>query len=225
MELDDLRKQWAGLDGKLDAALRLNRRVLDERVLDKVGSAMSRLGWALGAELTLDVVAVLLTGSFVADHVREVRFLVPGLMLQAFAIVQIATLACQIVVARRIDYGAPLVEIQKRIGMLRVSRTRTTMWTLILAPLLWTPLVVVALEGLFGVDAYESFGVPYLVANVTLGIAVIASGLLVSRRYAARFSASPFARRLMRDLAGVNLTVAVGFLDSLAQFEADDRAT
>ena len=69
------------------------------------------------------------------------------------------------------------------------------MWTLILAPLLWTPLFVVALEGLFGVDAYASFGLPYLVANVTLGLVVIALGLLGSRRYAARFSASPFARR------------------------------
>ncbi len=221
MELDDLRKQWEGLDQQLDGVLRLNRRALETRVLDKASSAMSRLGWTLAAELALDVVALLLTGSFLADRVHQARFLVPGLVLHAFAIAQIATLVRQIVATRRIDYGAPLLEVQKQIGALRASRTRTTMWTLLLAPLLWTPLLIVALEGFAGVDAYASLGVPYLAANLAFGLAVLALALLLSRRYADRLPGSPLATRLMRDLAGINLATATGFLDSLSRFEQD----
>ena len=222
MELDDLKKRWEGLDAKLDAAVRLNRRVLDERVLDKAGKAMTRHVWALAAELALGIVAVLLTGSFVADHIREPRFLVPGLALHAFVIAQIAMLVRQIVNTRGIDYSAPLVEIQRRIGMLRVSMIRTTTWTLLLSPLLWAPLFIVALEGFFGVDAYVALGVRYIAANVALGMGVIAVGLVVSRLCADRFTGSALGQRLMRTLAGTNLAAATGFLESLSRFEEEE---
>lgn len=78
---------------------------------------------------------------------------------------------------------------------------RTTTWTFLLSPLLWTPLFIVALEGLFGVDAYAAIGVPYIVANVVVGLLVIAGGLLVSRLFADRFSGSPLGRRLTGALA------------------------
>lgn len=225
MELDDLKKQWEGLDAKLDAAVRLNRRVLDERILDKADKAMTRHVWAVAAELALGIVTVLLTGSFVADHIREARFLVPGLVLHVFVIAQIAMLVRQVVKTREIDYAAPLVEIQRRIEKLRIAMIRTTTWTFLLSPLLWTPLFIVALKGLFGVDAFAALGVPYIVANVVVGLVVIAGGLVVSRLFADRFSGSPFGRSLMGALAGTNLAAATGFLESLSRFEEDESAT
>ena len=223
MELDDIKQRLEQLDEKLDATLRLNRSVLDQRILDKVDKAVRRLGWALGIELVLGIVTVLLTGSFVADHVREPRFLVPGLVLHLFVIAQIAMLVRHAVATRQIDFGAPIVEIQRRIEALRVSMIRTTMGTFLLAPLLWPPLLIVALEGLFGVDAYAALGVPYLAANLAVGLAVISIGVLVSRRFADRLSGSPVVRRLKRDLAGTNLAAAQEFLDSLSRFEKDDH--
>lgn len=221
MELDDIKQHLQHLDGKLDAALRLNRSVIDQRILDGVDKAVRRLGWALGIELALGVVTVLLTGSFVADHVREPRFLVPGLGLHIFVIAQIAMLVRHAVATRQIDFGAPIVEIQRRIETLRVSMIRTTLWTFLLAPLLWPPLLIVALEGFLGVDAYAALGTPYLAANAAVGLAVVAIGLLVSRFFADRLSGSPVVRRLMRDLAGTNLAAAQRFLDSLSRFERD----
>ena len=40
MELDDIRQHLERLDEKLDAALRLNRSVLDRHILDKVDKAL-----------------------------------------------------------------------------------------------------------------------------------------------------------------------------------------
>ena len=225
MELDDIKQHLEHLDEKLDAALRLNRGVLDRHILDKVDKALRRLGWALGIELALGVVTVLLTGSFVADHVREPRFLVPGLVLHIFVIAQIAMLVRHTVATRQIDFGAPIVEIQRRIENLRVSMIWTTIWTFLLAPLLWPPLLIVGLEGLLGIDAYAVLGAPYLAANLAVGLAVIAIGLLVSRFFADRLSGSTFVGRLMRSLGGTNLAAAQGFLASLSRFEKGDSIT
>jgi len=225
MEFDDLKKQWEGLDAKLDAAMRLNRRVLDERVLSKTGRAMTRLGWLLALELALGIVAVLLTGSFVADHIREPRYLAPGLVLHGFVIAQIGVLVRQLAMTRQIDYAAPLVEIQKRIESLEIFNIRTFVWTLIASPLLWAALLIVVPKGIVGIDVYAELGLKYIVANVVLGLALIAVGLLVSRRYADRFSGSPLGRKVMRGLAGYNLTAARRHLASLAQFEKDDASS
>ncbi len=222
MELDDIEKQFEQIDGTLHAAVRLNRRVLDERILDKADTALRRLGWALGMEMVLGIITVLLTGSFVADHVSEPRFLVPGLVLHLFVIAQFAMLVRHTVATRQIDFGAPIVDIQRRIEALRVSMIRTTMGTFLLSPLLWPPLLIVVLAGLFGVDAYAALGAPYLAANLAFGLAVIAIAVLVSRRFADRLSGSSVVRRLMRDLAGTNLAAAQEFLDSLSRFEKDD---
>jgi hypothetical protein len=140
-------------------------------------------------------------------------------------IAQITMLVRHAVATRQIDFGAPIMEIQRRIETLRVSMIRTTMWTFLLAPLLWPPLLIVTLEGFLGIDAYAALGAPYLAANLAVGLAVIAIGLLVSRFFADRLSGLPVLRRLMRDLAGTNLAAAQGFLDSLSRFEKDDPST
>lgn len=153
---------------------------------------------------------------------REPRFLVPGLALHIFVIAQIGMLIRHALATRQVDFGAPIVEIQRRIEALRVSMIRTTLWTFVLAPLLWPPLLIVGLEALLGIDAYTALGVTYLAANLAFGLAVIAIALLVSRLFADRISGSPFVKRLMRDLAGTNLAAAQGFLDSLSRFEKDE---
>lgn len=222
MEFDDLKKQWEALDTKLDLAMRLNRRALDERVLNKAGSAMTRLGWLLSVELAIGVVAVLLTGSFVGDHYRQPRFLVPGLVLHVFVIAQIGALVRQIMMTRQLDYAASLLQIQKRIESLEILSIRTIAWTFLMSPLLWAALLVVVPKGIVGIDVYDALGMKYILANVALGLALMAVGLLVSRRYADRFSGSPFGRKAMGALAGYNLAAAKRHLESLSQFENDD---
>jgi len=68
-------------------------------------------------------------------------------------------------------------------------------------------------------------GAPYLAANLAVGLAVIAIGLLVSRFFADRLSGATSVRRLMRNLGGTNLAPAQGFLASLSRFEKRDSST
>jgi hypothetical protein len=121
-----------------------------------------------------------------------------------------------------VDYTGPVAAIQRRLEALRALRIRTTQAIFLLSPLLWTPLLIVGLRALFGVDAYAVLGIPYLLANLTFGVTFALATLWVCRRFADRLDRSPFVQRLARDVAGANLTAALQKLEALAAFEREE---
>lgn len=221
MELDDFKQRWEEQDRKLDTSLRLNTRLLRESVLGKTETALRRLSRLLWFEILVNLLAVLWIGSFLADHISEPRFAIPAATLHLGAILLIAAGARQLVALKALDYGAPVVAIQKRLESLRAERIRAVKWTLIAAPLAWTPLMIVGLKALFGVDAWSALGVPYVAANLVLGVVVITLAVWLSRRYENRMRRLPAAQRLMRTLAGTSLASATVFLDTISRFEEE----
>ena len=224
MDIEDMQRLWEEQNRKLDAGLRLNARVLNQSVLGKAEASTKRLSWLLLFELPLDALLLFGLGSFIARHVTDARFLIPAVALHLFVIILASSSVRQVIALRGIDYSAPILEIQKRLGALQVERIRVTKWVFLSAPLVWTPLLIVSLKGLLGVDPYAIFSGAWLAANLLFGLAVIALALWISRSYADRMERSPLLQRLMRDLAGQNLNAALGFVGSLERFEEENPA-
>ncbi len=218
MELDELKSRWQAQDKKLDDCLRLNQRVLRESLLGKADTALRRLSRLLWFELVVNVAGAILVGSFLGDHVTEPRYLIPAIALQLGVIAVIVAGARQLAAIAGIDYAAPIVEIQRRLETLWLQRIRTTQWTLILSPLAWTPLAIVAMRGLLGVDVYSAFGLAWVAANLVFGLLVIVIAIWVSRAYADRLGRSPLIQRLLQDLGGQNLATARAFVKSVSEF-------
>jgi len=130
----------------------------------------------------------------------------------------------QLISVSTIDYAEPIVAIQKKLALLRVRKIRTAKWTLLLAPLLWTPLLIVTMRFL-GMNMYAFPGAieRWLIANLLFGVAYIVLAVWLSRRYAARFERSPFIQQLMNDIAGRSLTAAVRFVTELSRFEEEEQ--
>ncbi len=224
MELDELKATWQELDRKLETTIELNLRLLREKTAGKAETALKRLGFLLGLEILFNVVGLALLGSFIGGHVTEMRYLVPAVSLDLGLIALVIAGARQIAAIYLIDYSAPIVVIQRRLELLRIERIRTVKWTLLLAPLAWTPLFIVAMKALFDVDAYTSFGIAYVVANLAFGVAVVIIGVWAARHFAARFEGSSAMRWIADCLAGTSLKSAARFLDSLSHFEEEARS-
>lgn len=222
MELEDLKRTWAEYDRKLDANIRMNARVLQSVVLGKAETSMNRLSRLLLIELLLSLGAAVLLGTFLSVGDAEARFLIPALMLGLGVVTLLTVCIHQIVAISRIDYGAPIVLIQRRLESLRIERIRTTKWTLLLAPIAWVPLLIVTLRALTGLDVYAAFGAAWIGANVFFGLLVIAVGVWVGRRFGARMERSSVLQRLLRDIAGQNLNDATESLRSISQFEREE---
>ena len=221
MELDDLRQSWAEVNRRLDTSMRLNARLLDEAVLNRAERATRRLTRLLLIELLVNIVAVVWLGSFLAANLSDPRFVVPAAVLDLCVIGLLIAGIRQLAAVGGVDYSQPVLVIQKRLESLRAERIRATMFTLVAAPLLWTPMFIVALKGLFGVDAYLVFSVAWLISNVVFGLLVVAIAVLISRHYAGRTQTSEFLQGLMQALAGQSLATASEFVASIARFEEE----
>ena len=223
VEMDDLRKTWAEYDRKLDTNIRLSRQLLVATNLNRVRSPLRRLAFFLGVESLIQFAVVVALGSFIYENMATPRFALAGAALDVFAIAILIAMMRQIAGALQIDYDKPIAVIQKQLGKLRVLRIRYIQGIFLVATLVWTPLLIVALKGFWGLDAYRLFGTAYLVANVLVGVAIIPLAIWLSKKFGDRMGRSPMIQRFMRDLAGYNLNAATGSLATLAKFEEEAR--
>ena len=223
MELDELKQKWAEHDHKLEVNIRLTRQLLTATKMNRARSALQRLAVFVALESVVALAVIIVLGSFIGDHIAMVRFAVPAAALDLFEIASLIVLIQQIRLALNIDYGSPVAAIQKQLESLRMLHIRHFQWTLLLAPLLWTPLLIVALEGFLRVDAYKTVGAAYLLANLLFGLAIIPLAIWLSKKFGDRMDRSPKIQRLMKDLAGYNLNAASDFLATLSEFEEEKR--
>lgn len=221
MNLDDLKSQWEACDARLTESIRLNARLLRESGLHRSRASLRWLSVGIVAELVLAVPLLIVLGSYIADRVSDPRFLIPALALHVSVILLAGIGVHQLAALRGIDYAAPVLAIQRRLETLRRQRIRATQWTFIMAPLLWTPLLIVALDGLFKVDAYATLNTAWLAGNLLFGLAAIPVLLWAAKRFAARFGHLPWMQRLLDDIGGKSLAEATSFLEQLTSLESE----
>jgi hypothetical protein len=221
MDIEELKTKWQALDDRVQSLERVNARLSGEVKKERTGRLIRRDDWQMLPSILLDALAVLLLGSFIADHHREARFLVPALMLQLFVLGLVIVRVRHRVLLHRIDYDAPVLANQRRLEHVRVGRFRMMKLIFVVAPLLWTPLLIVSLKALFGVDAYRVLGLPYLLANVAFGVAAIPVLSALAGWGARKLEGRPALKRICDDLAGRSLSDAIRYLDSLVEFEQE----
>ncbi len=222
MELDELKSLWQQTDRRLEAmvpALRLQERLARAGALDRARAKNRFTHVVLWYEVAFGAVAALLGGSYLADNLGELRFAAPVALLHLAAILTLGLAAWQLVELGRIDYGGPVLGIQRRLANLAVVRASGIRWLLLASPLLWAALVVVVPHGLIGLDVYRAFGIAWVGGNFLVGLAVLVAGLWAGR--SARFGSSRLWRGLGDDLTGRRLAAASGALDDLAEFERE----
>jgi hypothetical protein len=224
MDLDELKSLWQQTERRLEAmepALRLQQRLARAGALDRVRSKIRFAHLVLWYEVACGGVAALFTGSYLADHLGEIRFAAPAALLHLGAILIIGFAAWQLAALGKIDYGGPVLDIQRKLAELRVVRARGNRWLLLSAPLLWALLIVVVPHGLIGLDVYRAFGIAWVGGNLIFGLAVLAAAAWASRRFATWFGSSRLLRGLGDDLTGRRLAAVSGFLTDIAAFEME----
>ena len=219
MEFDELKAAWHALDARIESGHALNAAVFTDLKLERARSALRPLWWLLSTQLAIALGAVVLLGAFLADHWQVPRFAVPAILLDLVAVMLIASTAGQLRVLSAIDFGNAVVTIQSTLTELSVRRAREVRWQWLLMLPLWTPLAVVVMQGIFGVDLYRWFGARWIAANVVVGVVLTPLVVWLGRRLDNRQHG--FAKALTDDIAGRRLSDALKRLDEVVAFGSE----
>ena len=178
MELDELRTAWQSLGRQLERHDALQLRMYRH---DRVGTArrgLRPLLWGQALQIAFGLGLLLLGLECWTRNTHLPALLATGVILHAFGVVNIALAALTIGLATTIDYGAPVLDIERRMArLLRVHGINAAVCGL---PwwIMWV-LVVVAVAGVQGVPA--DAGTP---GWITLSLGVGVAGLVATALYA-----------------------------------------
>lgn len=223
MDFDTFQQRWDVLSATLDARLGQQRQALRALTLQTVRRDIQRRSWGLSVEAITTIPVLLILGGFLAAHIAEPRFFIPALLLHLFAIAQLGIHVHTLVALRSLNYSEPVVTLQQRLEALRLRSLRQRLWLYACIPLLWPPLLIVAMRGLLGLDAYALLGFPYLAVNLLVGLACLPLVLWLARVLGPRVTHVPVLRRLVDDLTGRSLREARDALAAAAAFEREPR--
>jgi hypothetical protein len=219
MQISELESRWAELDRKLDSvAFDVQARV---ESMAATKSTTQRLVREVAIGVFVNAAMAGALGLFCFRHLGEWRFLLPALLIDACVITLLIRGIHQWMLLKTTNLGTAVIDAQGRIERLRQSRIQTNKWALALAPLLWTPLLIVALKAMFGVDSYAAFPSTWFVANVAFGLAFIVLTVWVSMRFGDFFHDASWVTRTLEDFSGRTRARSVAFMEEIRSFERE----
>ena len=219
MQFDDLKEAWAAHGNKLERSLAIDTRLLREMLLRKVRFAMAPYVLWRGLEVALGIAALVGVMSVLTDHIREPLYVVVGGALAVFTAGITALSTYLLVKSIKFDFDGPVTAMQRELEHIRIVEYRALKWAVLGGVVAWLPAALVLFEAVTGVDALARIDLAWLIANLTFGLAVLALGQAMSRKYVERPDLGPRTRRLVEALSGHALRVSAEHLAELATFE------
>lgn len=208
MDLEEMKQAWTQLQARVERLEGIER---GGRVRAALRGTRRRDWIAIVAWGVLAVWA----GSFWFDHRAVLHLVVSGLALHVYAIAAIVFGSIQLRALAAIDYGAPIITLQRQLAGLARLRARCSLALGLPWWLLWVPCMIAGMTWLTGVDFYDP---AWAWSSLGIGALGLVVSLVAARRFAARPVRSPTLRRMIDGLSGRNLARAVRELDEIDEF-------
>lgn len=191
-------------------------------LLHRSRSALGPLRWSLMLETLFAVLGTALLVGFLATRAAAPwPIIASGWILLLCELAFLVASVRQLVQALRIDFAAPMLEVQRRLSALWVLRSRVVRNTFLLAPLLWLPMLIVAVGWILGVDLVAEVSPAWVLSNLAFGLAILGGGLWVASQHPEWVRASPWLHALSDHLAGRSLRRARDLADQAVAYSQD----
>ncbi len=219
MHPDELKHAWQALDQRLQRHDRLQLQVLLEHTLQRVRSSLRPLLWGQLLQLPFGLCCIALAGLLWSrSGALPAHLIAAGVAVHAYGVATVALAGVVLGRLLRIDYGAPVLEIQRQIARTRRWYVGSGVVCGLSWWLLWVPVLMV-LAALAGIDLLARAQ-----AVVWIGLGVGVAGIAASA-WLYRWSRHPGRPRLTRivdaSLGGASLRKASRLLDEVERFQRD----
>ncbi|MBU6417056.1 MAG: hypothetical protein KJS83_07795 [Xanthomonadaceae bacterium] len=214
MELDDFKHAWAETDSRLDGMEALLRADFRERRLDRARGALRPLWWGQVLQLMVGVAFSIGGGTFWATHFQPLHLLVCGLLVHAFGLLLIVFAARNLYLISRVDYAAPVVDIQRRIAGLRAFRMRVEApVNAALGCFIWIPVLWMNLAW-YGIDLWSPGFAAWALACGLAGLVAVVVVVWAMRQLG-------YGHKIENESAGRSVVRAQAVLDEIVRFERE----
>jgi hypothetical protein len=216
MELDDFKQAWQVLDRRLEQQHALNLQVFRDGRMDRLRRGLRPLVWGQAVQMVIGVLALLVLAPIWIAHRDNLSVLIAGVVVHAYCVGMIVIGGIVEGQIARLDYGAPVLTIQKQ--LLKLRRTYSVGGALAVGLPWWfmtAPLLVVLTRGAIMVTAPSV---------IWIQLAIGAVGLLATwwfHRWSRRPERAAFGRKLDDSTAGGSILRAQATLDEIARFEQE----
>lgn len=222
MELDAMQAIWARQGEQMEQTLRLNRQLLERVQRGAVEVPLRRFVALVGAGVFLAVVGMGWLAPWIVSHWWEPEFALPAVAMYAWLLGTVVFAVRQMVMALRMDWSRPVLELQREMEALHAFRMWGVKWALLTGQVVWwVPALVVLGKAWAGVDLYAVCGWPFLGLNLAFSVAVVPVALWAIRRGEERWGGAAWWQQMRRDVVGMQMTAARAALEELAQFEKE----
>lgn len=214
MELDDMRLAWHTLAAKFEHQQALNMQLFRESRLDKLRRSLRPLQWGQWLQLTIGVALAICGGLLWTTHLQRTEVLVCGLVAHAYGVLLIVFAARNLYLLHRIDYSAPVLDLQRRVAGLRAFRVRVEApINAVLGCFTWIPVLWASLA-VYGIDLWSPDFIRWGVATGLVGLMSVVAVAWTMRRMG-------LGGKIEDHSAGRSVVKAQAVLDEIARFERE----
>ncbi|MGH8232889.1 MAG: hypothetical protein ACREPU_01655 [Rhodanobacteraceae bacterium] len=214
MELDEMKQTWAAMELRLGAMEALLQKDSRDRRTGNARAALRPLFWGQLLQLVIGNALVICGAVLWASHLHQPDVLVCGLVAHAYGLLLTIFAARNLYLIRQIDYAAPVLDIQRRIAMLRAFRVRVeTPVNAVAGCFIWIPVLWVNLA-FHGINLWSLGFVRWAVASGVAGLVSIAVVVWVMRRLG-------YGSRIDEASAGRSIVRAQAALEEVARFASE----
>jgi hypothetical protein len=215
MELDELKSAWQALDRHLERQSALNLHIFVEGKLDKVRANLRRLYWGKIVQILFGDALIYFGIMATIRYHDTLQLLACSVFMLAYGLLTVVLGGVTIGKVSNIDYAAPVLEIQKRVGALH--RLQVIGGACVGLPwwLLWIAIFILEVKANMNVDLFIT-APTFVWANVAMGVVGIFASTWLYRRWRQK---RPDAVRKFEDQSHRGLANARKTLDEIEQFE------
>ena len=214
MELDELKRAWTKMALRQDGMEALLRMDFHDRRVGAARAALRPLFWGQILQLALGVAFSVWGGTFWATHFQPLHLLACGLLVHGYGLLLIVFAARNLYLIRRVDYAAPVVDIQRSIAELRAFRVRVEApVNAVLGCFIWIPVLWMNLAW-YGIDLWSPGFILWALACGLIGLAAVAVVVWAMRQFG-------YGHKIENESAGKSVVRAQAVLDEITRFERE----
>jgi hypothetical protein len=215
-ELDDLKIAWQTLNRNLERQNALALHQFKENKLARFRSGLRPLVVGQLLQLLVGIAITAASARFWINHLSAPTLLICGLLLHAYGIMFIALAARDLLLIHRIDYAAPVLEIQKQLAELRAWHIRAAAWHGFTGSVIWLPVMIVVLHMLGPKGAVANPAkIVWLISTALVCLAFNYGFMRLAR------SSGKCGQALRKSWIGSTVNRAQTALDEIARFEME----